>query len=458
MVSILLISVLFFNVAFMNLSLFAVRFGNPEILKTKQEDLIASYTNPTDMKMFADIRKSDLTFHRILWNNLYQYNAPMVYDYNGFSSYNSLLSGEVHNFIKNEYNVFQHNTPSLFRNLDNRLYLETALTNKYYIVPKSSDYQPYAYSRVKETDRYHVFQNNYALPIGFMYDKVVDKQTFDQLNVGQRDQLLLQAAVVEQSSETKSLPTFQTKNLEVKTVQVKQKDMQMTNVTLKDHRLTAKKKAEIVITHPFAKELGEVLVDIKIQRPDGNKYNLEVNDQLFIYQGDGVTYNYPKKEIVFNTGSQYKTGRIVIKLSPGEYNLKDIQVIFNSYKPYQALTKEKLNQSLQNVQFTEQSVSGTIKAQKEGILFLSIPYSEGWKVSVDGVSTKTLKTNTAFIGIPVSKGTHKIEMHYISPYFRLGVGVSIVTLTVLISVVVWRKRLSLRTMKNSNARKPLTMD
>jgi uncharacterized membrane protein YfhO len=439
--SILLIGTVFFNISCTNLILFYSFSGNPKTLKTSQQTFLSSYTQPNDLKMFADIRKGDATFSRIVWDNVPQYNAPMLYHYHGFSAYNSLLSGLIHKFIKNEYNTLQYNSPSLFKNLDHRLYLETTLANKYYVIPKDSNFQPYGYSLLRQTNDYNIFKNDHALPIGFMYDAVVDKRTFDTLNFGQRDQLLLHAAVVE-NAQSLNLPIFQLKNVDVKTMALNKKDIQWKNATLDGSLLTTKEQAELILPNQFAKELGEVLVDIKIKRVDGKRYHLQVNNQLFIYLSNTYIYNYPKQEIVFNTGYQQKQDKIMMKLSPGQYELKGITLTLNSYKNYPALTKARRAQSLQNVQFTEERVSGSIQAQQAGILFLSIPYSEGWHIQVDGVATKALKVNSAFIGIPVTKGTHHVELVYRTPYFRLGVGISAVTLIffILYTVSVRKKQ------------------
>jgi uncharacterized membrane protein YfhO len=432
LVAILLISVLLLNISFTNLMLFDAYPGNPQALQTRQQDFLSSYAQPSALKMFQDIRTEDPTFYRIMWENIPQFNAPMLYDYYGFSAHNSLLSGRIHKFIKNEhmYNTLQHNMPSSFKNLNHRLYLETTLANKYYVVPIDSSFRPYGYSLLKQTNGYHIFRNDHALPLGFMYHAVVDEQTFATLNYGQRDQLLLHAAVVDHA-QSLSLPKFQLQNLDVKSVELPKRDIQLKNATLAGSLLTVKEQAELILPNVFAEELGEVLVDIKLKRIDGEKYELQVDHQLFTYFGDTHIYNYPKDEIVFNTGYQQKPANMTMTLSPGQYELKSITLTLNSYKNYLALTKARRAQSLQNVQFTEQRVSGSIQAQQAGILFLSIPYSEGWHLKVDGVATEALKVNFAFIGVPITKGKHQIELAYRPPYFRLGVGISLATLIFL---------------------------
>jgi uncharacterized membrane protein YfhO len=430
--SVLLIGVVFFNISFTNLIRFYQYLGYPTI-KTDQQTFLASYAQPSDLQLVRAIREGDPTFYRIVWDNAPHFNTPMLYNYYGFGAYNSLLSGLVHKFIKNEhgYDTLQLNIPSSFKNLDHRLYLETALANKYYVIPTAAQFQPYGYSLLKQTNSYRIFKNEHALPIGFLYDAVVDKRTFDTLNFGQRDQLLLQAAVVENAQQL-NLPIFPLKNIDVKTMELNKNNIQFKNATLDGSLLTIHEQAELILPNAFAKELGELLVDIKIERVDKKRYDLYVDDQLFAYYGDRNVYSYLKKEIVFHLGDLQKRDKITMKLSPpGQYQLKGITLTFNAYQQYLTLTKARLAQSLKNVQFTEQRVSGQIEAQQAGILFLSIPYSEGWHIKVDDVATEALKVNSAFIGVPVTKGTHQVEMVYMTPYLPLGTGISVVTLIFL---------------------------
>lgn len=75
------------------------------------------------------------------------------------------------------------------------------------------------------------------------------------------------------------------------------------------------------------------------------------------------------------------------------------------------------------------------------MLYLSIPYNDGWQAYVDGVKTDTFKINAAFTGIPVTgAGTHTVELRYRPVGFALGIGAFIAGLLACILVCVWHKR------------------
>ncbi len=79
------------------------------------------------------------------------------------------------------------------------------------------------------------------------------------------------------------------------------------------------------------------------------------------------------------------------------------------------------------------------------LLFLSIPYDDGWTITVDGKKTDPVSIGKAFLGIKLSGGVHKIRMTYLSPGFRIGCVISIISLILFILFhgirkIYWRVR------------------
>lgn len=91
---------------------------------------------------------------------------------------------------------------------------------------------------------------------------------------------------------------------------------------------------------------------------------------------------------------------------------------------------------------TVERISGTevvtnITADKNQMLFTTIPYEDGWTVYVDGVETKPVKlVEEALMGIPVTAGSHKVEFRFFPARMDLGIicsicGILIFTLLIL---------------------------
>jgi hypothetical protein len=90
----------------------------------------------------------------------------------------------------------------------------------------------------------------------------------------------------------------------------------------------------------------------------------------------------------------------------------------------------------------------TINANGPGWLVLSEPWAPGWRASVDGVSVEVYRTDVAFCGLPISKGSHKVVLVYaprgwiLGRWFSLSAIAVVIVITVLCSLA--RKNLSLR--------------
>lgn len=91
---------------------------------------------------------------------------------------------------------------------------------------------------------------------------------------------------------------------------------------------------------------------------------------------------------------------------------------------------------------TVERVSGTevvtnVTAEKNQMLFTTIPYEDGWTVYVDGVETKPVQlVEDALMGIPVTAGTHKVEFKFFPARMDLGIicsicGILIFTMLIL---------------------------
>ncbi|MCR5294304.1 MAG: YfhO family protein [Lachnospiraceae bacterium] len=65
-------------------------------------------------------------------------------------------------------------------------------------------------------------------------------------------------------------------------------------------------------------------------------------------------------------------------------------------------------------------VSGTVSAAEDGLLFIAIPYEQGWSVYIDGKKAEKLKGNEGFTAVEVPQGAHTFEMKYLVPGLLKG--------------------------------------
>ena len=84
--------------------------------------------------------------------------------------------------------------------------------------------------------------------------------------------------------------------------------------------------------------------------------------------------------------------------------------------------------------FEDGKVKGEYTAEDEGSLLLSVPYDEGWSVTVNGATTELAPAADKGLScLNVRKGTNKIEMIYKTPGSSAGLAVSLATAAALVA-------------------------
>jgi hypothetical protein len=73
-------------------------------------------------------------------------------------------------------------------------------------------------------------------------------------------------------------------------------------------------------------------------------------------------------------------------------------------------------------------------AKSPSLLRAAIPWYPAWRASVDGKPVEIRIVDHAMIGIPVPAGRHQVVLEYVPGKFRLGAGITILSLAFVIVV------------------------
>ena len=139
-----------------------------------------------------------------------------------------------------------------------------------------------------------------------------------------------------------------------------------------------------------------------------------------------------------NQKGQPQTLRITVKDDGFEFSK------LNLYSLNTSLLNERLEQTkaqeLKLETFSATHFSGTMDVLEDSTVLTTIPYSTGWKVWVDGQEVETYKILDSLLGFTISKGTHRIEYRYTTPFLLEGSLVSLASLLLLIFILYRRKK------------------
>ena len=141
--------------------------------------------------------------------------------------------------------------------------------------------------------------------------------------------------------------------------------------------------------------------------------------------------------------SNQKRSQIELSLpNPYDYEFSGVRVWALSLNDHADLADALAAESLHDVAFGANSITGSIATSKPALLCLSIPYSTGWSAAVDGQPAEIVRTNTWMCGIVLAPGDHSIELHYETPGLHVGMilfGCGLAALIVLIVITICRR-------------------
>lgn len=85
------------------------------------------------------------------------------------------------------------------------------------------------------------------------------------------------------------------------------------------------------------------------------------------------------------------------------------------------------DEQLEVTAYDSTTLSGHIDVKEDGLLFLSIPYAEGWSAVVDGEQAEVVSIQDALMGIRLGRGSHDITIRYTPAGFKEGLLISAVS-------------------------------
>ena len=108
-------------------------------------------------------------------------------------------------------------------------------------------------------------------------------------------------------------------------------------------------------------------------------------------------------------------GEIITLSTTDSETLSATAYVFNEeafIQAYNELNSQPFVVTEMTDSLTHTAVTGQIDAVSDGLLFTSIPYDKGWSVTIDGVAAEAREFADTFLAIPVTAGTHTIELTY----------------------------------------------
>lgn len=129
--------------------------------------------------------------------------------------------------------------------------------------------------------------------------------------------------------------------------------------------------------------------------------------------------NIMLKAMVLDDEQIAKYGNMMTKLDTTEIHLENFEESLHDDCVLLSYTASD------NFKQTKNGFTLSVEREKDNLVFISIPYCEGWSATVNGQKVDIEKVNVEFMAVPVSAGVSDIKFTYTSPYLALGIKVTL---------------------------------
>lgn len=417
--------------------LVALGMAGYEALNEKfvSRDMLNKIFDKNIEKEINDVIDSDTSFYRS--NNLMYPTKTVnkIYNQRYYTTaiYSSTYNKNYLKFLRDTFKTSMLEYNYFLVPASNNILFNTFMGVKY----SFSDYDlGIGYTKINN----NTYLNKEAFPIIYASNNLLNIKEFSNYSYPYQTELLLKNVIVEDDSYNKNSTTINKENI---TYQITLNDgVVIEKDKNNDYVLKVEDKGHLKVV--LDKELNNKFLFININGLKENRCGIADNISMTINNVENIltckTWPYPNKNNNFKfVISDKNINTLNIELTKGTYNIKDIEMYTLDYDNIKGRKKDLTNFNLTS--FDNDAIKGTINITEDNsYLVTSIPYDKGYTIKVDDAVVKYKNINKGFIGLPISKGNHNVEISYKAPYLNVGISLSIVGFLTFVVIIVIDKK------------------
>ena len=363
---------------------------------------------------------------------------------NGTSTYWGMLDGTMVDYHL-DFELDSLRQLYAIWSLDQRASLYALGGVKYYTA-KSAEQAPFGFREWGKSakGKYVLYRNQYALPFGCTYTSYLPREAYDKLSPLEKQQAILQSAVVEEVTPALSSTLAEGKPT-LNVLPVNWEVSSAEGVELKDNTFrVTKNNASIRLsfqgvpgceTYLWLRGARCVRGDLEpTVRARGNqsskRSDFYLKESIHYFDRGGFTYN-------LGYSDEALTECTITFDQRGVYTADDIQIVCLPMADYVRDVTALGEVVLENARETPSGgLSGHIALSDTRLLALSVPWSTGWKLFLNGEESPLMRLNGMYMGALLGPGSYDVELRYTMPGLRPGAVVSALALLPLLAHVV----------------------
>ena len=361
------------------------------------------------------VQVMDSGFYRMEKTYSRNKNDAMLLSYNGLTHFSSSQDKAVPRFMEK---LGMNNMEGIWAayGSDSTALVDTLFGVKY-LLSFGDLAQQKGYHLARTVNGVDIYENTSALPIGMLASADVAEETLDMHTPFALQDEMLDAVL---GADAKAL-------LPVENWTVTKENLVLTE----DGCTYAKENPDEPASLTYVVEVSrELPLYFYFAAPQQQNVALYINGN-----SAGSYFNQYRWDVVY-AGTYAEADTVEITLVPNEDTLTVTMPSFCYEDPAAVSAAAQAIQaspvSLQKQ--TSSHLTGRIQAQRDGALLLTIPYDEGWQLTVDGQKAEYSRALGLFMATEVSQGEHTFELRYIPRGSVAGCCISAVA---VVAAVLW---------------------
>lgn len=352
-------------------------------------------------------------------------NDPNLYNYRGLSIFSSTFPekpvGMMQNlgYHSNGINSFKYEGSTI---------LTDSIFGIKYLIHRSPVIDERLYKQIESTEEITVYENPYALPLGFVAPSELEKFSSGWSNPfeGQNNFMGYVCGIKDIFNQLDMAHGMHS-NITFSSTGTRYYNFTRAN---SDVESTARIKVAV-------KEDKQVYLYLKT--------SANVIDNGFIMLGEKkIDFNASRSTIVnagfCEAGTTLELNLKFDKSAPdsGSFQLYAFSLNFPRFEEAISLVRKNL---LEIESFSDNRIKGSISAEDSGLMIITVPFDEGWHVKVDNQEVETKAIDNGLLSFDVSQGLHQIELIYMPEYLYIGLIITGVSIALLILVSIRKSQL-----------------
>ena len=329
--------------------------------------------------------------------------------------YSPNIYSSIHNKYYNNFYFEEMNNENEYRNsalttCSANPFFNVFMANKYFIT-ESGDV-PYGCTVIDEIDGKRLLENNNVAAFG-RCAPTLSEETFDSLFSGDKMTALCNYIICGDNTE------FTSNITRINDIILPENS----HITFKadGYKIAALKRFELDVHLDQPVPEGKVLLietetNKMLGRPTDARLTINgirntLTDPTWKYYNNNTTFTY-----VLTPKNGEPITDLHMIFTDGRYSLAPLKAYITDYP-----TAPDNDQLIVDMSRTSGDViTGSINCTKDSMFMLTLPYSEGYEITVDGQKQDYELVSKAFIGFELTEGEHEITVRFTAPLLKAG--------------------------------------